>query len=80
MVYLHVDRELIRQRMQDRKHFFDTKLLDSQFDALEEPDNVLTESSIGTDRALRVSIDQSPDVIVAEIERTIHPPHHSVVW
>ena len=57
LVYLKGDRELIRERLGERSgHFMKPEMLDSQFDALEEPE-----------RALTVDISAPPD----EIARTI---------
>ena len=57
LVYLKGDPQLIEQRLEKRKgHFFNAKLLQSQFDILEEPEN-----------ALIVSIAQPITAIVAEI-------------
>jgi len=56
-VFLKGSKALISERMNRRKHhFMPGELLDSQFDALEEPENAIT-----------VSIDQSPDEIVRKI-------------
>jgi carbohydrate kinase (thermoresistant glucokinase family) len=42
-VYLKGDRELIRRRLEGRQgHFVSSKLLDSQFEALEEPREAIT--------------------------------------
>lgn len=42
LVYLKVDEELIRQRLQRRQgHFMNPALLESQFTTLEEPDDAL---------------------------------------
>jgi gluconokinase len=42
LVYLKVDEELIRQRLQRRRgHFMNPALLESQFTTLEEPDDAL---------------------------------------
>ena len=42
-VYLKGTYELIHERLLERKgHFFDAKLLESQFETLEEPEGVLT--------------------------------------
>ena len=42
LVYLKVDEELIRQRLQQRQgHFMNPALLESQFTTLEEPDDAL---------------------------------------
>ena len=59
-VYLRGEAPLIRARLETRKgHFMPPALLESQFRALEEP---------GPDEAvLSVSIDGTPDEIVAEI-------------
>jgi carbohydrate kinase (thermoresistant glucokinase family) len=60
LVYLKGTRELIRQRLAARHgHFMPVDLLDSQFDALEEPES--------EERPLTVSIDQRPEDIVAKI-------------
>lgn len=40
-VYLKGDKELIHQRMLSRNHFMPASLLDSQFEALEEPKQAL---------------------------------------
>jgi gluconokinase len=41
-VYLRADRELIRRRLTDRKgHFMPATLVDSQFEALEEPEDAI---------------------------------------
>jgi gluconokinase len=43
LVYLQGSRELIRQRLSERQgHFMDPKLIDSQFEILEEPEGELT--------------------------------------
>ncbi len=56
-VYLEGSKSLILERMRDRSdHFMPSSLLDSQFAALEEPQN-----------ALIVHIDSSPDAIASEI-------------
>ena len=56
-VYLSGSKELISQRLNDRTgHFMSAALLDSQFDALEEPDS-----------AIVVSITQSPQQIVDQL-------------
>ena len=56
-VYLQGSKELIRQRLKDRKgHFMRSDMLDSQFDVLQEPD-----------AAIVVCITQSPQEIVAQI-------------
>ena len=57
IVYLQGSKELIRQRLNDRKdHFVGSEMLDSQFDALEEPRS-----------ALVVGVNQSPQEIVAKL-------------
>ena len=56
-VYLQGSKELIGQRLKNRKgHFMSSDLLDSQFDALQEPD-----------AAIVINITQSPQQIVAQI-------------
>ncbi len=55
-VYLKGNKELIRQRMEQRDHFMPSGLLDSQFDTLEEPQD-----------AIVVDIELSPDEIVRMI-------------
>lgn len=63
LVYLKGDRALVRRRMEERAdHFFDTDLLDSQFDALEEPD---------AGEALIVPIDQPVDAIIDTIKQAV---------
>ena len=63
LVYLKGSRELIRRRLEERTdHFFDAALLDSQFEALEEPD---------PSEALIVPIDQSPDAIIDTIKQAV---------
>jgi gluconokinase len=58
-VYLKGTHEEIDERLEDRRgHFFSPELLDSQFDALEEPRD-----------ALVVDISQTPEAIVRQIER-----------
>jgi len=58
-IFLKGSRELISERMGARKgHFMPTTLLDSQFATLEEP---------GSDEALVVNIDQTPEAIVSGI-------------
>lgn len=63
IVFLKGSKALIRQRMEARTdHFFDAELLDSQFEALEEP----------TDEAvLTVNVDASPEAIVRTIRREL---------
>jgi len=55
-VYLKGDFHLIQKRMQDRKHFMKAEMLQSQFDALEEPKN-----------ALIVDIRNTPGMITQQI-------------
>lgn len=62
-VYLKGDAPLIDSRLRARKgHFADDKILASQLADLEEPENALT-----------VSIDQSPERIVADIRQRLEP-------
>ena len=56
IVYLKGTFDLIRSRMAMRAHFFRPELLQSQFDALEEPDDALT-----------VPVDAPPEAIVQTI-------------
>jgi gluconokinase len=57
IVYLKGSYELTQKRLKERQnHYMSEKLLDSQFDTLEEPLN-----------AMRVDIAQSPSVIVEQI-------------
>lgn len=66
-VHLTGSREIIRQRMQQRKnHFMPLKLLDSQFAALEPPG--IDEQSIS------IGIDQPLDAIVAQAARHMAGP------
>lgn len=56
-IYLKGPKSLIAERISDRSdHFMPEKLLDSQFDALEEPKKCVT-----------VDINQSPDAVVDTI-------------
>jgi gluconokinase len=60
-VYLKGSKELIRQRLKDRKgHFMSSAMLDSQFDALQEPD-----------AALVVCVTHSPQEIIAQISNEL---------
>ena len=60
-VYLKARPEVIRQRLEQRRgHFFDPKLLDSQFATLEEPQDALT-----------VNAEQSVPEIVSDIRRRL---------
>lgn len=60
-VYLKGDRETIRQRIEGRKgHFAGTALVDSQFQALEEPPG-----------ALVADIRQTPEVIVGQLVQAL---------
>ena len=66
-IYLKGSKELIAERMAGRdKHFMPESLLDSQFEALEEPRN-----------ALAISIDRSPGEIVEGILKQIQPATES---
>jgi gluconokinase len=61
-VYLKGSFALIQQRLQQRQgHYMKADLLQSQFDTLEEPNDALT-----------IDINQSPEVIVAEIRRSLN--------
>jgi gluconokinase len=58
IVHLKGDEELIRSRLEGRHgHYMPASLLDSQFAALEEPEDAIT-----------VGIDATPEQIVAEIQ------------
>jgi gluconokinase len=58
-VYLKGNYDLVRERLLERKgHFFDLKLLESQFETLEEPEGVLT-----------IDVAQEPMVIVNKIRQ-----------
>lgn len=60
-VYLRGDREIIRGRLEGRKgHFAGPEILESQLEALEEPED-----------ALRVDIGPEPEAIAAEIIRKL---------
>ena len=62
-IYLEGSRALIEERMAGRKgHYMPPSLIGSQFAILEET---------GADEALRVSIDQTPDAILAEVLRKL---------
>lgn len=61
MVYLKGSYGLIEKRLHDRRgHFFNAKLLESQFETLEEPKDVLT-----------IYVDHEPDAVVEEIRRKL---------
>ncbi len=61
LVYLQGSFALIQQRLQARQnHFMTEKLLKSQFDALEEPDNVIC-----------VDVSQPPEVIVETLRTSL---------
>lgn len=61
LVYLYGSFELIKDRLQKRQnHFMGVELLTSQFESLEEPDNVI-----------RVDISQSPQVIIQDIKKVL---------
>lgn len=67
LVYLQGSHALILQRMRARhRHFMPTRLLDSQFAALEEP--------TPDEQPLVVPIEQSPDQIVRAIESSLSLP------
>lgn len=55
-IYLKGDFNIIQQRMQQREHFMDVNLLQSQFDTLEEPTY-----------GLHLSIQNSPNDLVTQI-------------
>lgn len=60
-VYLKGSYDLILQRLQARKsHFMRPELLQSQFDAMEEPG-----------QALIIDIDQSPAIIISQIRQNL---------
>ena len=60
VVYLHAGAELIRSRMQGRRHFMPAALLESQFAALEAPA-----------QAIAVDVAQPIDACVEAIVRTL---------
>ncbi|MGK7371251.1 MAG: gluconokinase [Candidatus Halalkalibacterium sp. M3_1C_030] len=61
-IYLKGSKELIAERMSKRSdHFMPESLLESQFEALEEPQN-----------AIKVEIDKTPDEIVEEITEKLN--------
>ncbi len=63
IVYLKGSYDLIRQRLKSRTdHFFDAELLETQFEALEEPIEEAT---------LTVSVDAPPEAIVRTICREL---------
>ena len=59
-VYLKGDYDLIRERMQKRRHFMKAEMLKSQFEALEEPKD-----------ALILDISQPSNFLIEEILRLI---------
>jgi len=59
LIYLDGDFDLIKNRMEKRRgHYFKAKLLESQFEILEEPKGVLA-----------IDISKGPDEIVKEIRK-----------
>lgn len=61
LVYLKGDYDTIRARMENRKdHFMKAEMLRSQYEALEEPKDVIT-----------VDIRKAPDAIIADIRRQL---------
>jgi carbohydrate kinase (thermoresistant glucokinase family) len=63
LVYLHGSFELILLRLKQRQgHYMPPELLQSQFDALENPDDALT-----------LPVELSPDEIVARIKQQLRP-------
>lgn len=61
LVHLRGDYELIRSRLQQRQgHYMRAVMLESQFATLEPPENALT-----------ISIDASPETIVAQIRSAL---------
>jgi gluconokinase len=66
VVYLKGSRELIGERMEQRRdHYMPPSLLPSQFAALEEPD--------AAEGVLTVSVSGAPSAIAAEIRRLLGP-------
>ncbi|XP_077457653.1 putative gluconokinase isoform X2 [Stigmatopora argus] len=62
-LYLHGNREIIRQRMVDRKgHFMKSDLLDSQFDVLEAPGNGQEENVLQLDVSMSIT-DMTAEVV-----------------
>lgn len=62
-IYLEGSRALIEERMAGRKgHYMPPSLIGSQFAILEEP---------SVDEAIHVSIDQTPEQILAEVRRKL---------
>jgi len=60
-VYLKGSKDLISERLEQRRgHYMPPSLLDSQFDALEEPEDAIT-----------VDVDATPDQIVAAIRTAL---------
>lgn len=60
-IFLKGSKDLIKERLLDRKgHFMNAGLLDSQFEALEEPDY-----------GMKVSVDGEPEKVVREILKQI---------
>jgi gluconokinase len=68
-VYLKGTKELIRQRMEQRKHFMPSTLLDSQFAILEEPQD-----------AMVVDIELTPDEILSTILNRFKLDLRTVEW
>ncbi|PTX61079.1 gluconokinase [Kordia periserrulae] len=59
-IYLKGDFKTIQQRMQQREHFMNVDLLQSQFDTLEAPTY-----------GMHISIEKSPENILTEILKTL---------
>lgn len=69
LIYLKGSPSLIRGRLQKRtNHYMTTDLLTSQFDALEEPGNVLT-----------IDVEPSPEEIVSQIKMKFRFQYGSLV-
>ena len=66
-IYLRVGRDIVRQRVEARpSHFMPTALIESQFAALEEPEN-----------AVSVDANQPEDQVVAEAIGAIYTMRHA---
>jgi gluconokinase len=64
-VFLHGDHALVEKQLRSRHgHFMDPGLLQSQFDALEEPQP--------DEQVLTIQLGRTPDEIVEEIKTRLH--------
>eukprot|EP00468_Gymnochlora_sp_CCMP2014_P012283 CAMPEP_0167752562 /NCGR_PEP_ID=MMETSP0110_2-20121227/7211_1 /TAXON_ID=629695 /ORGANISM="Gymnochlora sp., Strain CCMP2014" /LENGTH=161 /DNA_ID=CAMNT_0007638199 /DNA_START=99 /DNA_END=584 /DNA_ORIENTATION=+ len=63
IVFLDGSQELIAKRLSERKHFFNSSLLSSQFEALERPDE--------SEKIMKISVENTSKEIVEDILKTL---------